>query len=606
MTTTTRMLLGVVLMATGLFSCRRPQLQIEVSAPPGYALDELTLELAVYAPGNIEQTNCASLAYDETTTAELSAALVLAQPLDTDGVIADFPVYGDKIVIVEARDEDGGLALRGCDDQLGELPFGPTPLALELAPAAQLTPGEVDLLGAEVGADLPPIRVTATDYTGDALRGATVRARLYGPGDATLGEVTGETDGDGRVELVVSLAAAGPFRLDLRAEVGRGAVPPTLPGLALPAGTAVDPFDRPGEDWLYVIPTRFGDGVAFVARSTAAFNPEVVIAEAHADGTFTDTGLDPGVTTLFLGSFIRPADDRTVLVFAGTRSALGVQLLADDGSSVTVAFPQRYDVGRVIPIGDCDDDDLGPALINLVQSDSAVLSTLRAPTHLALLRPEGGDAPIADIEDANFEPLYSTCRDIDGTTYRVLVARQAGRVVVRAVEGGIENANDLDDIVGDDNALPGVLTSGLVHGSDDGDLVTARLAGFSAVVELQTVVTRPNGFRFEPTPAFGLPALPSSLAAAPIMGGDPAEVVGLFTAAGGAERGVLMLGSREPGDAVWTVGAAPVAACDASTCATRVADADGDGTYELYIGLGYKLERNAPRQPVVAQVIRLD
>lgn len=589
--------------------CRRPALAIAVTMPDGYDDADLTLDLRVYAPGNPDEITCASLLYDELTLDALAAALVTTQRLeDTEGEVTDFPVFGEKLVIVEARDADGAVAMRGCTPQ-GELDFGPQALTVELALAAEVAvDGEV-LLDAEVGQPLRPVRVTTVDYRGDPAADVAVRLRMLGPGDRILDEVEQVADDDGVAELAPTPAAAGPFRLEVRAAVMRGTAPASPPGLALPADTVVDPFGRANEDWLYVLPTRFKGGVAFVARSNELLNAnaDVLVARALPGGGFEDTGLDPGVATLFAGSYVRSDDGRSVLVFSSARSALGLVLLHEDGEIQTVTFPERYQLGRVLPIGPCDDDGAGPALMALVESDGGALDGLGAPTHLTLLPENGGEAPVVSMGDERFDPLLTTCREVDGVTYRVLVARAAGRLVIRGVAGGVTTPADLSGLVGNNNPLPGALVAGLVEASDDGDLVTARLAGFSTVVELQTTVTAPgDGFALQPRPAFVLPALPSLLAAAPLLGGSPVEVTGVFSAAAGAEEGLLMLGAHEPEDEQWTVGAAPLSACAASTCALEVADLDDDGTWELYVGMGYKLERAGPAVVETAQVIAFE
>jgi len=177
----TILLLLPVLIGLLCTGCRRPELSITVEPPVGFRLTDLSLDIRIYVPGDIEVTHCDRLLYDELTLDELTAALVHTQPLEEDGVVEAFPVFGEKMVVVDARDADGVLAMRGCA-QHGELAYGPQRLTVPLFAAATIVTDEQLLLEAEVDTPLPPLLVSTTDYQGEPAAGVLVRARLLSSG----------------------------------------------------------------------------------------------------------------------------------------------------------------------------------------------------------------------------------------------------------------------------------------------------------------------------------------------------------------------------------------------------------------------------------------
>jgi hypothetical protein len=592
----------VVALALGFsFGCRRPSLDIVVRAPDGYDLEDVSLDLRVYAPGNIEDINCEKLDFGAMSVDELNAALVLAQPLDADGVVPEFPVSGDKLVLVEGRDEQGELAFRGCS-QLSS--FGRnSSLEVALAPAVKVLLQTGDLLEGVVDEPLATVRVEVVDYLGIAVTGADVRAELLGPGGAIVAsEEIASSDG-GRAELSLSPAVAGPFRLSVRARTERGVPLPTTPGFALPGDTSIDPFSRPGASWSYVWPTRMGDDLAFVGR-TATGIPEVVVARSDGAGGFTTTAVDPGFATILLGSFTSDDDGEPWLAFTGQRATLGLRLVSASGVVVDKSLGgDRYEAGRLVPAGSCEDDQAGPAVMSLRLVDLDLDPGLvEGPTHIALVDP-ADDVVIIDQLGEGTEPLFSVCREVGGTLWRVIVVRQRGRIGLVAIDGGVDDVDALQDLVDQRQGLPGAVLAGPVL-AGDADLVTTRLAGFRSVVELQRTEFNSAGeVRLTPSPLFDVPSVPTQLSAAAVLGDDEPEVLGLlYSREGEVERGLLMLGARTADDDSWIVGGASLEACVDTTCALTTFDIDGDSEHEVIVGMGVRT-LNAPQPDVIAQII---
>jgi hypothetical protein len=97
----------VVALLALLAGCLEPTMKVAVVLPEGFARDDLTLTLSIYAPSGERAATCEEIAFGDISVAELRAARVYDRVLlspagveaAADGIAAVVPLQGPKVAL---------------------------------------------------------------------------------------------------------------------------------------------------------------------------------------------------------------------------------------------------------------------------------------------------------------------------------------------------------------------------------------------------------------------------------------------------------------------------------------------------------------------------
>lgn len=202
-------------------SCASPSLSIELDVPADYSGEVASAVLRILRPPALDAFTCDDLAFgavsEETWGASLVQEVVTRadEPLD----LAEIPRVGDKLLWLEAQDDQGATVVAGCA-HTGEV-TGQDAVVVTGEPATV-----VSSAGAPVGEPLPAsVEVRVTDPRGRPLSGVDVSWTVVGPADVRVRGTATTTQRRAVIEPEPP-GVSGPAWLDVHARWERTPLPP--------------------------------------------------------------------------------------------------------------------------------------------------------------------------------------------------------------------------------------------------------------------------------------------------------------------------------------------------------------------------------------------